>query len=102
MKITLNVFWKQYDWEEKGEVFVISCDPEVCKVYENEDRIFIRSIEVDLPDISAPSRDQIVRAKVAALQSERQSIMAESQQKLNKIDDKIKQLSCIEYKEVAL
>jgi len=98
MKITLNVFWQQYDWHDKGVLFVVSGEGEATvSVYEDKDRMFLRTVEVDIPEMEEPTRDQVARAKVAALQSERKEIMAESQMKLNAIDDKIKQLSCIEY-----
>lgn len=97
MKITMHCFWQQYDWEDNGSLFVVNGDDNTRKVYERVDRTFISSVEVDMPDIDAPSRDQIASAKVAALKTERQAIMAESQMKLNEIDDKIKQLSCITY-----
>lgn len=98
MKITLNVFWQQYDWQDEGVLFAVSGKPEsTVSVYENGDRIFLRTVEVDAPDIKEPTRDQVASAKVAGLKSVRQAIMAESQMKLNAIDDKIKQLSCITY-----
>lgn len=98
MKVTLHFFWKQYDWEDVGELFAVSGDEKVPKAYESNDLIFLRTVEVDVPNIEEPTRDQISRAKVTALKTKRQAIMAESQIKLNAIDDKIKQLSCIEYK----
>jgi hypothetical protein len=97
MKATLHFFWQQYDWEDVGGLFAVSGNDKIPEVYENKDRIFLRTVEIDVPNIEEPTRDQIARAKVAALKTERQAIMAESQMKLNAIDDKIKQLSCIEY-----
>lgn len=100
MKITLQVFWEQYDWQDKGRFIIAAGNESLRKIY--GDLLYIREIEVDIPGIEEPSREQIAGSKVAALKIERierQEVMAESQMKLNSIDDKIKQLSCIEYKD---
>ena len=93
MKATFYVFFAQYDWEEVGKLIFWHV-----KVPETSDRVFIREIELDIPDVGLPTRDQMARIKVTALESERQAILAETHRKVQVIDDKIRQLSAIEFK----
>jgi len=87
MKIKLYVYWQQYDFEETGKLEFWHCE-----IGENTNRLFIREIEVDVPDIELPTHEQMARIKVAALQSEKKAILAECHQKISVIDDKIQQL----------
>ena len=98
MKIEFNVFWKQYDFENDGRFFIISGGERNREIYEDKDCLFLKSVEVEIEDITAPSREHVAKAKVASLRADRNAIMADTQKKLNAIDDKIQQLSCLEYK----
>lgn len=96
MQVFLNVYWKQYDWEDEGRIFVSSFGPNITA---DKSHMFLREMEVTIPDMEAPSRDQVARMKVVALESERQTILAETHQKVAKIDEQIRQLSAITYQE---
>jgi hypothetical protein len=93
MKQIFYVFWQQYSWEAEG-IFIFWH----AKITDSEDCFFIREIELDIPEIELPSREQVARLKVTALESERQAILAETHRKVQVIDDKIRQLSAIEFK----
>jgi len=94
MKKTFYVFFSQYDWEPEGEIQFLHC-----KLPEDNNRIFIREIELDVPEIAMQTIDQIARCKVTALEKERQTILAETHQRVSIIDEKIRQLSAITYQE---
>jgi len=94
MKKTFYVFFNQYDWEPEGRIEIWHC-----KVPEDNNRIFIQEIELDVPEIAIPTRDQMARYKTTVLEKERQSILAETHQKVAIIDEKIRELSAITYQE---
>lgn len=95
MKIELYYHWKQYDWQDEGCFDISTCD---MSEYGPE-RVLLKIVEVEIPDASEPSRDLIVKHRLATLQKEKQELQAETQIKLNNIEDKIRQLSAITYQE---
>ena len=92
MKTKFYVFWQQYSWEDEG-CFIFWH----CKIMDSEDCFFIREIELEVPEIELPTREQVARMKVTALESERQAILSETHTKIAKIEEKIRQLSAITY-----
>ena len=90
MKITLYVYYLQYDWDEVGRL-----EHWDSRLPDSSDRFFIEEVVVDVPDTKIPSRDQIARIKVCALEKDRQEILAEMHMKLKKIDEKINELSAL-------
>lgn len=92
MKITLYAFYEQYDWENEGRFIFWHV-----KVEDTDYRFFIKEVVADLPELDLPSREQVARMKVTALESERQAILAETHQKVAMIEEKIRQLSAITY-----
>lgn len=94
MKVELYYHWQQYDWEENGRIRVYNSD-----MSDFGDDILIKIIEIEAPDVVAPTREQIVKFKVAKLKEEKEKLQAETQIKLNVIEDKIRQLQALEYKQ---
>jgi hypothetical protein len=62
------------------------------------DSILLKVIEVEIPDVQAPSRELVMKHKVAKLQEEKKELQAETHIKLKAIEDKINQLQSLEYK----
>lgn len=94
MKLQLYYSWQQHDWEDEGRIKVNTFDS---SEYMNEE-ILLKVIEIDAPDIVEPSREKIIKHKTEKLEEDKKQLMAETQMKLNQIEDKIRQLQAIEYK----
>jgi hypothetical protein len=62
------------------------------------DSILLKVIEVEIPDVQTPSRELVMKHKVAKLQEEKKALQAETHIKLQQIEDKINQLQSLEYK----
>ena len=92
MKKTFYVYWNQWDWADKGDFEFWHV-----KVAESSSRFFLKEVELEIPEIELPTRDQIARLKVTALESERQAILAETHKKVAVIEEKIRQLSALTY-----
>jgi hypothetical protein len=97
MKINLHYHWQQYDWEENGRILVTSYD--ATKV--DDSCVLIKVVEVEVPDCDIPARDVVNMRRTAVLQAEKEKLQAETHikiQAIQAIDDKIRQLSALEYK----
>jgi hypothetical protein len=89
VKITAHVHYNKYSWDEKGsfEVFPF-------KFEDDDHRTFVgeQEIEVEVPDDYDPRAQQI-----AALEKQKQKVMADFQKTVNDINEKISKLQAIEY-----
>jgi hypothetical protein len=95
MKLDLYYHWNQYDWEDEGKIVVYMSDISEF----SPDSILLKVIEVEIPDVQAPSRELVMKHKVAKLQEEKTALQAETHIKLKAIEDKINQLQALEFKE---
>jgi hypothetical protein len=88
IKTTINIFYTQYAWEEKGTYEVLSFKPE-----DSDQRTYIGSqeIEINVPDSYDPRAKQI-----AALQAQKLKIMADYQKTVTEINARISELQAIE------
>ena len=89
VKVTAHIFYRKYPWEEKGEYLVL-----YAKIDDDEDRTYIgpQEIEIDVPDNYDPRAQ-----KIAALEKHKQKVMADYQNTVNKINERISKLQAIEY-----
>ena len=94
MKQKIYYHWQQYDWEETGRIYPDTMDRSCSSNF-----ILLKIIEVDLPDVTEPSRELVVKHKVAKLQEEKTKLQAETHIKIKKIDEKISQLQSLENKQ---
>ena len=89
IKTTIYIHYCKYAWDEKGsfEVFSFQAD-------DNEHRTFVceTEIEIEVPDDYDPRAQQI-----AALEKEKQKVMAEYQKNVTEINDRINKLQALEY-----
>lgn len=92
VKVTAHVHYKKWQWEDKGEfeVFTFKLDDTEFRAYINE-----QEIEIEVPDNYDPREQQI-----AALQKQKQKVMADFQVTVDKINEQISNLQCIEMNEV--
>jgi hypothetical protein len=89
LKTTINIFYTQYSWEEKGTYEVLSFKPD-----DSDHRTYISSqeIEIDVPDNYDPRAKQI-----EVLQAQKLKIMADYQKTVTEINARISKLQAIEH-----
>ena len=87
IKTTIYIFLCQYPWNEDQTYYVFSA-----KMHDTEERTYVGSqeIEIEVPDKFDPRAQQI-----AALEKEKQEVIAKSQQKVTKINHRINNLKAI-------
>ena len=61
------------------------------------DKVFIKELEIDIPDCEAPTKEDLASGMIANLKEEKNKILAETHKKISEIEDKIMQLSAITY-----
>jgi len=90
VKDTVYMHWEKYNWQDEGKFRLLSWKSDT-----SPEILFIKELEVefDAPDSYDPVPEQI-----AVLKSAKQKIMAETQVKVNNIDEQIQSLLAIEDK----
>jgi hypothetical protein len=91
VKITVYIHYCKFIWDDKGEFEALSF-----KADDDEYRTFVceQEIEIEVPDDYDP-RVQ----KIAALEKQKQKVMADYQKTVNEINDRISKLLAIGYSE---
>ena len=89
IKTTVHIHHQKYEWQNEAEYIVYSG-----KLDDNEYRAHVceQEIEIELPDDFDPREQQI-----AALEKEKQKVMADSQKTVTEINDRISKLQALEY-----
>ena len=88
VKTTIYVHYNQYSWEQKGNYEVFSF-----KAHDTEQRTYVgeQEIEIDVPDDYDPRAQ-----KIAALEKQKQKVMADYQKTVTDINARISNLQAIE------
>ena len=89
IKLTAHIHFIKYSWEPEGEfqLFSVKLDDSNYRTY-----VSAQEIEVDVPDNYDPRAQQI-----AALEKQKQKVMADFQKSVTEINDLISKLQAIEY-----
>ena len=89
IKTTIYIHHQKYEWEDKGQYLVYSyqLDDTDYRVY-----LWEQEIEIEVPDKYDPRAKQI-----AALEKQKQKMMAEYQKTVTEINDRISKLQALEY-----
>jgi hypothetical protein len=89
IKVTAHVYHCKYSWEQKGEflLFYVKVDDTDSMTHVSE-----QEVEIEVPDNYDPRAQQI-----AALEAQKQKIMADFQQSVTDINRRISELSAVEY-----
>ena len=89
IKTTIHIHYNHYSWDEKGEYLLFSHKMEDC-----EHRTYVgeQQIEIDVPDDYDPRAQQI-----AALEKQKQKVMADYQKMVTDINQRISNLQAITY-----
>ncbi len=93
MKIKLYYYWYHPSWETEGTLDIWTRN--VTDAF--DDRVFIKTEEVDIPDCGKPDQRFISTALTTRLQAEKAAILAETHKKVSAIDERISQLQALEY-----
>ena len=95
MRIKLYYFLNTF--MSTGEVEVNSSDIRAVDCLMT-DRIFLTEMDVEVPDVPVPSKQEICAGMVASLEKQKVDLQAKTYIELTEIDDKINQLLCLESK----
>ena len=89
IKTTVHIHYQKYDWEDKGEFHVYSC-----QLDDGAHRTYVgpQEIEIEVPDDYDPRAQQI-----AALEAQKNRVMAEYQKTVTEITERISRLQAIEH-----
>ena len=89
IKLTAHIHFIKYSWETEGEfqLFSVKLDDSDYRTYVSD-----QEIEVDVPDGYDPRSQQI-----AALEKQKQKVMADFQKSVTEINDRISNLQALEY-----
>ena len=89
VKIKAHIHYSKWDFEEKGEFVIFPC-----KLEDDRQRTYVgeQEIEVEIPDNYDPRAQQI-----AALEKQKQKVMADYQKTVTEINDRISNLQALEY-----
>lgn len=89
VKTTVHIHYQKYSFDEKGEFQVFSFKLEDC-----DHRVYVgaQEIEIEVPDKFDPRAQQ-----VAALEKQKQKVMADYQKTVTEINERINNLQALEY-----
>jgi len=89
VKTTVHIYHAQYSWEKeaKFQVYSLKIDDTDYMTY-----VGTQEIEIDVPDAYDPRAQ-----KIAALEKHKQKVMADYQNTVNEINERISKLQAIEY-----
>jgi hypothetical protein len=89
VKVTAHVHYNKYHWQDKGEfeIFSVKFDDDNHRTYVGE-----QEIEIEVPDDYDPRAQQI-----AALEKQKQKVMADYQKTVTEINDRISKLQALEF-----
>ena len=89
IKLTVHVHYSKWMFEDKGEFQIFPC-----KLEDDGHRTYVgeQEIEIEVPDDYDPRAQQI-----AALEKQKQKVMADYQKTVMEINDRISKLQALEY-----
>jgi len=89
VKTALYVYHTQYSWQEQPEITAFTY-----RVDDNEHRTFVGEQEVEL---HIPDEYDLRAQKIAALEKQKQKVMADYQMTVAEINNRISNLQALEY-----
>lgn len=98
MKRTLYFFQEQwsYELEPRVRIWDIKLDNETSP---SLTRIFLGEAKVDLPDFHLKPQAELNQRIIKGLRTEIQQIQAKAHEQVQRLEERIQQLQCLEYKE---
>jgi len=98
MKTTLYLYHEQWINFPHPDVKIVPWHIQVPdEIDTSRVRIFIKAVEVDIPDVPPLEEAEVKQALVTGLYQQKKDIQAETQVKLDEIDNTIQQLLAITY-----
>lgn len=96
MKVELYYYFDTSPYGPEHEILISTF--ERSKKY-NPELVFIKKIDIDVPDVDVPDRAFITKALVAALEEENKDLLATVHMKIQANKNKINSLLCLENKD---
>jgi hypothetical protein len=97
MKIKMYFYHEQYSWEKNGRIGIWTS-----KINDSADessiRVYLAEQEIEIPELKMLTEMQVKQVFIEGLKNLKKELQAETHVKMQKIDDKIQQLLCIEMK----
>ena len=90
MKVTAHLHYTKESWQETGEFALWPC-----KIEHDKHKMFIKTLELEVPDVGVPSDEEITHWLITGLRKEKEEILAATHIKVKEIDEQIQQLLCI-------
>jgi hypothetical protein len=89
IKLTAHIHFRKYAWEKEGQYQIL-----YARLQDEETLTYVgeQEVEIDVPDDFDPSAQQI-----AALERQKQEVMAHYQKTVTDINEKISKLQALEY-----
>ena len=89
IKATVHIHYCKYDWEDEGKYEVLSfkADDDAYRTHVGE-----QEIEIEVPENYDPRAQ-----KIAALEKQKQKVMADYQSTVNEINERISKLQAIAF-----
>lgn len=89
IKIKQYIHFEKYEWQDQGDFELYST-----KLEDTDYRTFVckQEIEIEVPDNYDPRAQQI-----AALEKQKQKVMADFQKSVDEINERISKLQALEY-----
>jgi hypothetical protein len=89
IKLTAHIHYSKYHWEDEGhyQLWFAKLEDDGHRTYIGE-----QEVEVEVPDNYDPRAQQ-----VAALEKQKQKVMADYQKTVNEINERISNLQALEY-----
>lgn len=95
MLVTIYYYWNTDIYSKKGGECEITLFPRDLSASYYKNDVFIQSLEVEIPDCPAPSREKQVELLLGSLDRQEAAINAETFVKLKALSEKRQQLLCL-------
>ena len=92
MKVTAHLHYCKNSWDEEDKFELWPCKFD--EQY-NKDKMFIKTIEVEVEDTEVPTQEELTHWLVTGLRKQKETIQAETHQKIAALDEQIQQLLCL-------
>ncbi len=90
------IFAQKYDWQDEYEYSFIVCKDSDFSYYAKHGYIFVQEHEIAFEE---PAKDTMLLNRLKSLETKKNMLMADHNVALNKIEEDIQSLLCLEYKE---
>lgn len=66
-----------------------------CQIDWDKEKMFIKKVELEIPDIDIPTQEEINSYLITGLRKEKEQVLSAAHMKVKAIDEQIQQLLCL-------